>query len=75
MQITAPQVGKTYVSRIDPTLTLYVEDVLVVQQDEFGEGGFVATGCSPADKGNPEALCYELLSDEWAEFHFVQVAA
>ena len=75
MQTTIPEVGKTYISQEDPALTLYVEEVLTVPQDEIGEAGFVATCCRPEDKGNKDAPGYEFLDDEWRHFHFIQAAA
>lgn len=35
-----PEVGKTYISQEDPTLSMYVEEVMTVPKDEFGDAGF-----------------------------------
>lgn len=78
MQTALPQlpvVGKTYISQEDPTLSLYVEEVITVEQDEYGGAGFMVTCCNLEDKGNKDASGYEFVNDEWASFRFVQVAA
>lgn len=70
-----PEVGKTYISQEDSTLSLCVEAVETIEQDEFGDTGFIATCRTPEDRGNEEAPCCEILDDEWASFRFVQAAA
>lgn len=70
-----PEVGKTYVSQIDPTLSIYVEEIMTVQKDEFGDAGFWVSCCHPEDKDKKDAPGYEFVDDEWASFHFVQAAA
>ena len=78
MQTTLPQlpeVGKTYISQADPTLSLYVEAVEIIEQDEFDDAGFMVTCRTPKDRGDEKAPCCEIFGDEWASFCFIQVAA
>jgi hypothetical protein len=77
MQTTLPQlpeVGKTYTSQEDPTLSIFVEAVETIEADENNPAGFYVEGCDPKDKGNASATVYEVLDDEWVSFRFVQVA-
>lgn len=78
MQTTLPQlpeVGKTYISQKDPTLSLYVEAVETIEQDEFGGAGFIVTCSTPDGRSDEGMPCCELFDDEWASFRFTQVAA
>lgn len=70
MSYTAPEVGKTYTSRKDPALCVYVENVLAVEADETGPAQFLVEGCRPEDRHDPNRPSYELLDDEWAAFDF-----
>lgn len=72
MPFTTPEVGKIYVSQEDPTLSLYVDDVLAVAQDEIGDAGLLVTCCRPEDKDNPAAPCYEFVDGEWECHLFIQ---
>lgn len=77
MQTTLPQlpeVGKTYVSQDDPTLSLHVEAVETIGQDEFGGAGFIVTCRTLEGQGSKEVPCCEILDDEWASFRFAQAA-
>lgn len=70
-----PEVGKTYISQEDPTLSLHVKAVETIEQDEFGGTGFIVTCRPPDGRSDEEMPCCELFDDEWASFRFAQVAA
>lgn len=74
IQPQLPEVGKTYISQEDPTLSLYVADVDTIEQDAYGGAGFMATCSSPKDRGNENARYCELFEDDWASLRFIQVA-
>lgn len=67
-----PEVGKTYVSQIDPTERLYVEAVHHVEADEEDgtEAGFFVEGCLPSDRDIPGGNGIEFTGEEWAEYRF-----
>ena len=50
MAIETPQVGRTYVSRTDPSLIVYVVDVVIPELNEDLGTAFIVEGCDPAFK-------------------------
>lgn len=70
MQTNIPVAGKTYVSQLDPSLSLYVESIVVIEADADIEAGFVVTCCPPEGKDDPSVPGYEFLDDEWVSFRF-----
>lgn len=70
MQNTLPEVGKTYVSKFDPTFKIYVERVDLIEADEDEPESFCVEGCDPKDKDDMGGIGYELFKDEWIEHDF-----
>jgi hypothetical protein len=71
MQIKPPQVGQTYVSRTEPSLSIYVVHVSFSETDGNSESAFVVEGCDPAYKDDTmNADGCEITSDVWAEHDF-----
>ncbi|MEQ1532178.1 MAG: hypothetical protein HOO97_05585 [Sideroxydans sp.] len=70
--LKTPEVGKTYTSETDPSLSIYIERITTVKADpEYGvKDGFVAEGCAPADKNNPTAFGIDFSHWEWEELKF-----
>jgi hypothetical protein len=74
MQIKPPQIGKTYLSRTDPDLLIYVVDVTVPDPDEDDDTPFRVEGCDPAYKDDIEnADGLEFAADVWARHDFTLV--
>jgi hypothetical protein len=72
MQIKPPQIGKTYLSRTDPNLIIYVVDVTVPDADDDDEVEFIVEGCDPTYKDDTmNADGCEFTSDVWAEHGFI----
>lgn len=71
--MNAPEVGKTYKSTLTPELTLTVNDVTVLTEEE--NEGFPATffveASHPEDSDDMTAMGYELDEDEWKEHGFI----
>lgn len=65
-----PEVGKTYVSKTDPTFSIYVRKVDLIEAAGDDPVGFIVEGCEPKDKGNEEAPYCEVIDDEWRDFGF-----
>lgn len=65
-----PEVGKTYVSQADPTLTVYIESVEIIEADEDIEAGYMVTACNPKDVKDMGGMGYEFFNDEWTSFQF-----
>jgi hypothetical protein len=70
-----PEVGKTYVSQADPTFSIYVRRIDLIEAAGDDPAGFIAEGCDPKDKGNEDAPYCEIIDDEWRDFGFASVAA
>jgi len=78
MQTTLPQlpeVGKTYVSKTDPTFSIYVRKVDLIEADGDDPGGFIVEGCDPKNKGKEDAPYCEIIDDEWSDFGCTPVSA
>jgi len=64
---TLPEAGKTYISKTDPALILFVETVEPIEE----EGGFIVNACPPDAIDDMTAMGYEFINDEWEEHHFI----
>jgi hypothetical protein len=74
MPIEIPQVGKTYVSRTDPSLVIYVVDVVVPDPNDVAGTPFIVEGCDPAyqdDTDNADGI--ELTAEIWKKHGFTLV--
>jgi hypothetical protein len=75
MQLEPPLIGHTYVSRSDPTMTVYVADVNVFEPDDDASTLFTVECCDPAYKDDIwNADGFEMTSDVWAKYDFALVA-
>ena len=76
MTFETPQVGQTYVSKIDSSLVVYVVDVVI--PEEAGEDlgtPFIVEGCDPAYKEDTEnADGFELTAEVWKKHNFELVS-
>jgi len=66
-----PEVGKTYVSRTDPTFRIHVEKVDLIEADGDDPEGFCVEGCDPKHIGKAWADGIEIFSDEWHDYDMV----
>lgn len=68
-----PEVGKTYISKTDPTFKIYVEKAEIIEADGDEPASFVVEGCAPKDKNFEGGNGYEIFGDEWIEdgFHLI----
>jgi hypothetical protein len=74
MQSKPPQIGQTYVSRLDPALIVYVVDVNVFESSESTNAGFFVEGCDPAYKDDTvHAYGYDFDADNWTKHDFTLV--
>jgi len=69
MQTHIPEAGKTYTSKADPNVTVYVEAVHVDDEDP---ASFLVETCDPADKDNMSAMGVEYDAEEWQELRFTE---
>lgn len=60
-----PEVGKTYISRADPSFKIYVEKVSLIEADEECDGGFHVEGCDPKYIGKVFGDGIAMMDDEW----------
>lgn len=67
-----PEVGKIYISRTDPSLSIYVEKIDLIEADEETEAGFCVQGCDPKHTGKQHADGIEIYSDEWISHGYHQ---
>ncbi len=75
MAIEAPQVGRTYVSRTDSSMLVYVVDVVIPDVDEDIGTTFIVEGCDPAYKEDIEnADGLELTAETWKKHDFTLVS-
>ena len=75
MAIEAPQVGRTYVSRINPSMLIYVVDVVIPDVDEDIGTTFIVEVCDPAYKDDIEnADGLELTAETWKKHDFKLVS-
>ena len=75
MQIEPPQIAHTYISRIDPTLVVYVADVNVFETGNESNILFTVECCDPAFKDDIwNADGYEMTSEVWAKYDFIRVS-
>jgi len=75
MAIESPQVGRTYVSRIDPSLLVYVVDVVIPELNEDIGTTFIVEGCDPVYKDDTEnADGFELTAETWKKHDFTLVS-
>ena len=73
MQIEPPLIGHTYVSRSEPTMTVYVADVNV-EADDDADTLFTVECCDPAYKDDIwNADGFEMTADVWAKYDFALV--
>ncbi len=73
MNIKPPQIGKTYVSRTDPKLIIYVVDVVTPEADS--DTTFIVEGCDPAYKDDTiNADGYEFTDAVWVKHDFTLVS-
>lgn len=70
-----PEVGKTYVSKTDPTFSIYVRRIDLIEADGDDPAGFLAEGCDPKDKDNEDAPCCEIFDYDWRDFDLAPVPA
>jgi hypothetical protein len=63
-----PEVGKTYISKTDPTFSIYVRRIDLIEADGDDPAGFCVEVCAPKDKGITGAMVIELFDDEWRDF-------
>lgn len=76
MQSTIPEVGKVYVSRINPSIYIYVESVTSVDEDEDAGTdacSFLVEGSDPSARNDTTAMGYEFTSPEWDAHGFTPV--
>ena len=66
-----PEVGKTYISKKDPTFKIHVTQVVEVEADEDSDGGFHVEGCDPKHIGKAWAGYTEMTDEEWIEYEMV----
>lgn len=71
MQNSLPEVGKTYTSKADPSITAYVE---AVHLDDDEETLLTVETCDPAHKDNMGAIGTEYDAEEWRDHLFTIVA-
>lgn len=71
MQNTLPEVGKTYVSRADPSFKIYVERVDLIEADGDDPESFCVEGCEPQDINNPAGDGIEIFGDEWHDLDLI----
>ncbi len=74
MQNTLPEVGKTYISRADPDIKIYVESVTEIDADEENDAGFAVEGCDPKHIGKQWADGIEIMSDDWHDLDFTPLS-
>lgn len=75
MEIKLPVKGQTYVSRITPSLMVYVADVNILEANADPGTTFTVECCDPAYKDDIwNADGYEMTSDVWAKHDFTLVA-
>jgi hypothetical protein len=75
MSSKLPQIGQTYVSRIDPALIVYVVDAGDLEADGNNEADFFVEGCDPAYKDDTRnADGYDFDADSWIKHDFVLVS-
>lgn len=71
MAIETPQVGRTYVSRTDSSLIVYVVDVVIPDLNEDIGTPFIVEGCDPAYKDDTfNADGFELTAEMWKKHDF-----
>ena len=71
MALETPQIGSTYVSRTDPSLIVYVVDVVIPELNEDIGTTFIVEGCDPAYKDDTEnADGFELTAEVWKKHDF-----
>ena len=75
MQIKPPLVAHTYVSRTDPTLTVYVAEVNLYEANDEDNTLFTVECCDPAYKDDiRNADGFEMTSEVWDKHDFMLVA-
>ena len=75
MAIELPQIGQTYVSNTDPSLIVYVVDVVTAADvnEDLGTP-FIVEGCDPAYKDDIDnADGFELTAEVWKKHDFTLV--
>ena len=73
MQTKLPQTGRTYISRTDPTLSVYVVDVNVFEAEDANTA-FIVEGCDPIYKDDSSnAYGYDFSAEVWIKYDFVLV--
>lgn len=71
MQTTLPEVGKTYISKTDPTFKIHVESVNFIEADEDNDAGFAVEGCDPKHIGKDWADGIAIMNDEWDDLQLI----
>lgn len=66
-----PEVGKTYISKTDPSFKIYVEKIDTIPSDGDEPASFCVEGCAPKDIGNEEGDGIEIFGDEWIEYQLI----
>lgn len=62
-----PKAGTTYISRIDPTIRLFVETVDIVEPSDDHDGGIYIAACHADDKDDMGAIGLDLDDEQWRE--------
>ncbi|MDH4275044.1 MAG: hypothetical protein OEW08_08400 [Gammaproteobacteria bacterium] len=65
-----PEVGKTYISGIDPNILIYVESAETIDADGDDPATFFVEGCAPSDKDDMSGIGYEFTEEEWTAHRF-----
>ena len=74
MQTEPPQIGRTYISRTDPALSVYVVDVNIFDADKDAATAFIVEGCDPAYKDDSRnAYGYDFPAEVWIKYDFTLV--
>jgi hypothetical protein len=71
-----PEVGKTYISEIDPTFRIFVTEVTPPELDPLDKvmSGFFVECCPPGEQDDMQAMGYEFMQDEWEAHRFIPLA-
>jgi len=76
MQLNPPQIGQTYVSRIEPKLIVYIVDVSIMDPEGNTDPNFIVEGCDPAYKDDTlNAYGYDFDADSWSKHDFKLVSS
>ena len=72
MRTSPPQLGRTYISSFDPSLSIYVVDVHVFENSKDANTAFIVEGCDPAYKDDSRnAYGYDFSAEVWVKHNFI----